>query len=325
MDSAIERRERTWPALPWDSWVDTCQTLHLWTQVVGKIRTALTPWLNHSWHVVLYLSDRGLSTSAIPYGTGVFTIEFDFVDHVLSIRTSDGASRRLPLRPQSVAKFYASVMSALVELGISIRLNEMPCEIPNAIRFSEDEIHAAYDRDYAYRFWRVLLQVHRVFSEFRTSFLGKCSPVHFFWGSFDLAVTRFSGRPAPLLPASGPLAAVTREAYSHQVSSAGFWPGSDNFRYAAFYSYAYPEPPGFSSFAGRPQAAQYNKDLGQFILSYDAVRTAEAPDAVLMEFLQSTYEAAATTGHWDRNALECDLGVPGKPRRLPASSESRVI
>ena len=277
MEAASQRRDRTWPALPLEAWVDTCQTLHLWTQVVGKTRTALTPWLNHSWHVVLYLSDRGLSTSAIPFETGVITIDFDFIDHVLSIRTSEGTLRRVPLRPQSVAKFYASVLSALAKLGITIRLNDMPCEIPNAIRFTEDELHAAYDREYAYRFWRILLQVHRVFSEFRTGFLGKCSPVHFFWGSFDLAVTQFSGNPAPLLPASGPLAAVTREAYSHEVSSAGFWPGSDNIGYAAFYSYAYPEPTGFSSFAVRPQAARYNKDLGQFILPYDVVRMAEDP------------------------------------------------
>jgi hypothetical protein len=316
METASQRRDRTWPALPLEAWVDTCQTLHLWTQVVGKTRTALTPWLNHSWHVVLYLSDRGLSTSAIPYETGVITIEFDFIDHVLSIRTSEGTLRRLPLRPQSVAKFYASVLSALAELGITFRLNDMPCEIPNAIRFTEDELHAAYDREYAYRFWRILLQVHRIFSDFRTGFLGKCSPVHFFWGSFDLAVTRFSGKPAPLLPASGPLAAVIREAYSHEVSSAGFWPGSDSIGYAAFFSYAYPEPTGFRSFAVRPQAARYNRDLGQFILPYDVVRMAEDPDSVLMEFLQSTYEAAATAGNWNRSALECPLGVPGRPRRL---------
>jgi Family of unknown function (DUF5996) len=312
-------RDQTWPALPLESWVDTCRTLHLWTQVVGKIRTALTPWLNHSWHVVLYVSDRGLSTSAIPYETGVITIEFDFIDHVLAIRTSEGASRHVPLRPQSVAKFYMAVMSALAEVGVTIHLNDMPCEIANAVRFTEDELHAAYDRDYAHRFWRILLQVDRVFSQFRAGFLGKCSPVHFFWGSFDLAVTRFSGNPAPLLPDSGPLAAVMREAYSHQVSSAGFWPGSDDTSYAAFYSYTYPEPPGFSSFAVRPGAAQYNKGLGQFILPYDAVRMAEDPASMLTEFLQSTYEAAATAGNWNRSALECPMGVPGRPRPLPKS------
>ena len=210
-------------------------------------------------------------------------------------------------------------MSALAEVGVTIHLNDMPCEIANAVRFTEDELHAAYDRDYAHRFWRILLQVHRVFAQFRTGFLGKCSPVHFFWGSFDLAVTRFSGSPAPLLPDSGPLAAVMREAYSHQVSSAGFWPGSDDTSDAAFYSYTYPEPPGFSSFAVRPGAAQYNKGLGQFILPYDAVRMAEDPASMLTEFLQSTYEAAATAGNWNRSALECPMGVPGRPRPLPKS------
>jgi hypothetical protein len=220
------------------------------------------------------------------------------------------------LKPQSVAEFYCEVIAALVALGISIRINEIPCELPNPIAFSEDQLHAAYDAEYAHRFWRILLQVHCIFSKFRTCFLGKCSPVHFFWGSFDLAVTRFSGRPAPLLPATGPLAAVMREAYSHQVSSAGFWPGSGNVNYAAFYSYAYPEPKGFSSFAVRPAETKYNEELSQFLLPYDAVRSARDPDAMLMEYLQSTYEAAAITGNWDRAALECAVGVPGRPRQV---------
>jgi hypothetical protein len=308
--------DRIWPALPLSEWADTCQTLQLWTQVVGKIRAALTPWLNHSWHVVLYVTERGLSTSAIPCGSGAFSIEFDFIDHVLWIRTSEGAFRQVMLKPQSVAAFHGDVMAALRELGIAVRINEMPCELPDPIAFTQDLTHASYDPDYANRFWRILLQVHRLFSKFRTGFLGKCSPVHFFWGSFDLAVTRFSGRSAPLLPDTGPLATVMREAYSHQVSSAGFWPGSGDIDYAAFYAYAYPEPEGFNTFAVRPQVARYDKGLGQFLLPYEAVRSAADPDSMVLEFLQSTYEAAAILGKWDRDALECSLGVPGKPRRV---------
>ena len=313
----MKDQDRIWPALPLEAWIDTCQTLHLWTQVVGKIRAAATPWLNHSWHVVLYVSDRGLTTSAIPHVSGVFNIEFDFIDHVLWIRTSEGTFRQVMLKPQSVARFYGDVMSALAELGIAIRISEIPCELESPIAFSEDTTHASYDSEYAHRFWRILLQVNRIFSRFRTGFLGKCSPVHFFWGSFDLAVTRFSGRPAPLLSDdSGPLAAVMREAYSHQVSSAGFWPGGGNIAHAAFYAYAYPQPDGFDSFAVRPAQTRYNKELGQFLLPYDVVRLADDPDSMVMEFLQSTYEAAAILGKWDREALECSLGVPGKPRRL---------
>jgi Family of unknown function (DUF5996) len=313
----MKSQDPTWPALPLDAWIDTCQTLQLWTQVVGKIRAALTPWLNHSWHVVLYVSERGLATSTIPYEGSAFNIEFDFIDHVLWIRTSEGTFRQVLLKPQSVARFYGEVMSALAELGIAVRINDLPCELPNPIAFGEDTTHAAYDGEYAHRFWRILLQVNRIFSHFRTGFLGKCSPVHFFWGSFDLAVTRFSGRPAPLLPDGGaPLAAVMREAYSHQVSSAGFWPGSGNINHAAFYAYAYPEPEGFGAFAVRPAETRYNKELGQFLLPYDAVRSAKDPDAMVLAFLQSTYEAAATLGQWDRAALECPLGVPGRPRRV---------
>ena len=319
MTKALTGYDQIWPALPLEAWVDTCQTLQLWTQIVGKIRNALTPWVNHSWHVVLYVSERGLSTSLIAYENGFLTIEFDFIDHVLSIRTSSGAVRKVALQPQSVAEFYRNVISALADLGITIRINEIPSEFPNPVAFSKDQIHAAYDSEYAHRFWRILLQVHRVFSKFRTGFLGKCSPVHFFWGGMDLAVTRFSGRPAPLLPDSGPLAAVMREAYSHEVSSAGFWPGSGNIHRATFYSYAYPEPHGFSSFPVRPEEVQYNKDMGQFHLPYDAVRLAKEPDATLMEFLQTTYEAAATAGKWNRASLECPIGLPGKPRRISQS------
>jgi len=315
-ETAIGHRDQTWPALPLGDWVETCQTLHLWTQVVGKVRASLTPWLNHSWHVTLYVTERGLSTSIIPWERGGFSIEFDFIDHVLWIRTTEGTFRQVVLKPHSVAEFYVEVMSALGALGIAVRINEMPCELPDPIAFSEDRKHAAYDADYAHRFWRILLQVHRVFSKFRTGFLGKCSPVHFFWGSFDLAVTRFSGRPAPLLPDKGPLAAVMREAYSHEVSSAGFWPGSGDIDHPAFYSYAYPEPEGFSASAVSPEGTRYNKGLGQFLLPYDALRSAKDPDATLMAFLQSTYEAAAIMGKWDRDALECPFGVPGMPRRL---------
>jgi hypothetical protein len=317
MEGNSKSQDLLWPVLPLEAWVETCQTLQLWTQVAGKIRAVLTPWLNHSWHVVLYVSERGLSTSIIPYGSGGFTIEFDFIDHVLWIRTSEGTFRQVMLKPQSVALFFSSVMSALTELGIAVRISEMPCELADQIAFSADQTHAAYDAEYAQRFWRILLQVQRVFSKFRTGFLGKCSPVHFFWGSFDLAVTRFSGRAAPLLKNENtPLAEVMREAYSHQVSSAGFWPGGGNIDHAAFYSYAYPEPEGYGSSAVRPAEAKYNQELGQFLLPYDAVRLAKDPDEVLMEFLQCTYEAAAMAGKWDRDALECPLGVPGKPRRV---------
>ena len=317
MQSMAKSQDQMWPALPLEAWVDTYQTLQLWTQVVGKVRMALTPWLNHSWHVVLYVSERGLTTSLIPFENGAFAIEFDFIHHVLWIRTSEGTFRQVLLKPQSVALFYSNVMSALAELGIVVRISEMPCELANPIAFSEDQTHAAYDPEYAQRFWHILLQVHRVFSQFRTAFLGKCSPVHFFWGSFDLAVTRFSGRSAPLLKNENtPLAAVMREAYSHQVSSVGFWPGGGNIDRASFYTYAYPEPEGFSSYAVRPAETKYNKELGQFLLPYDAVRMAKDPDAMLMEYLQSTYEAAAIAGKWDRGALECAPGIPGKPRRV---------
>jgi hypothetical protein len=305
-----------WPDLPYASWKDTCETLQLWTQVVGKVRLAQTPWLNHSWQVPLYVSARGLTTSPIPYGARIFQIDFDFIDHCLVIATSEGSRRELPLRAQSVAEFYSGVSRALRELGFDIRINETPNELADAIPFSQDRVHAAYDGDYAHRFWRILLQVNRVFELFRTSFVGKCSPVHFFWGSFDLAVTRFSGRRAPPHPGGIPNLpdAVVREAYSHEVSSAGFWPGSGPIPYAAFYSYAYPEPAGFSSTPVRPAAAFFSPELKEFILPYDAVRTADAPDRMLLDFLQSTYEAAANAAKWDRAALECELGVANVPR-----------
>ena len=307
-----------WPELPYTAWKDTYATLHLWTQIAGKIRLARTPWLNHSWHVVLYVSARGLTTSPIPFGDRSFQLDFDFLDHVLRASVSDGGQKEIALFPRSVADFYADLMRSLAELGIEVRINELPNEIPDAIRFSEDHAHASYDRDYAERHWRVLLQVNRVLHGFRTSFIGKCSPVHFFWGSFDLAVTRFSGRRAPLHPGGVPNLpdAVTQEAYSHEVSSAGFWPGSAGVEYPAFYSYAYPEPPGFSAAPIRPKEAFYSNDLREYVLPYDAVRSAPDPDGLLIDFLISTYEAAAVLGKWDRAALECDIGVPGQPRRL---------
>jgi hypothetical protein len=314
----MAQRTESWPDLPYKAWRETCETLQLWTQIVGKIRLAQTPWLNHSWHVTLYVTARGLTTSPIPYGERVFQIDFDFIDHVLRIEAGDGLQRRLPLRAQAVADFHAAVMAALADLGIHVTIDESPNEVPNPIRFSEDRVHAAYDPDYANRFWRLLLQADRVFKTFRTGFIGKCSPVHFFWGSFDLAVTRFSGRRAPLHPGGVPNLPddVVREAYSHEVSSAGFWPGGGGIDYPAFYSYAYPAPAGFGSADVRPDAAFFSQELGEFILPYEAVRTAEAPERTLLDFLQSTYEAAADAGHWDRAALECPPGRPGVPRPI---------
>ena len=311
------RTTERWPALPYAAWKETRDTLHLWTQVVGKVRLALTPWLNHSWHVTLYVTARGLTTSPITGGGVSFQIDFDFIDHVLWVRTSEGHFRQLMLRPMSVAEFYEDLMIALRELGIEVRIMTMPCEIADCVPFEQDTVHASYDAEYVNRFWRVLLSASEVFARFRTAFLGKASPVHFFWGSFDLAVTRFSGRPAPRHPGGVPhLAdAVAQEAYSHEVSSAGFWPGGGGpIDYAAFYSYAYPAPEGFSAARVLPKEAFFSKELGEFLLPYDAVRTARDPDAVLMDFLQSTYAAAADLAKWDRAALDCELGEPDKVR-----------
>jgi hypothetical protein len=262
--------------------------------------------------VTLYVSGRGLTTSPIPFGARTLEIEFDFIDHVLWLRTNDGHFRQVVLQPQPVAMFFTEVMAALDGLGMSVRINQTPSEIADGIRFDEDNVHAAYNPEYANRFWRVLVQVHRVFSLFRTAFLGKASPVHFFWGSFDLAVTRFSGRRAPMHPGGVPNLpnTVAQEAYSHEVSSAGFWPGGGAIDYAAFYSYAYPAPEGFADAPVRPAAAFWSQDLSEFLLPYDVVRNAGDPDRTLMDFLQSTYEAAADTGKWDRAALECRIGVP---------------
>jgi hypothetical protein len=309
----------TWPALPYAAWADTAATLQLWTQIVGKIRLAKTPWLNHSWHVALYVSGRGLTTGPIPDGARTFEIEFDFIDHVLWIRTSNDHERQLMLKPTPVAEFYADMMVALKELGIEVTINTTPCEIADCVAFEQDTVHSAYDSEAAQRFWRVLLSVNQVFWRFRSGFVGKCSPVHFFWGSFDLAVTRFSGRTAPRHPGGVPHLpnAVAQEAYSHEVSSAGFWPGSlGPVDYPAFYSYAYPAPQGFPGAKVKPAAAFFSKELGEFILPYDAVRTASDPEAALMEFLISTYEAAADLAKWGRKALECPLGEPCKVRPL---------
>jgi hypothetical protein len=307
-----------WPELPYAAWQDTAQTLQLWTQIVGKIRLARTPWLNHSWHVTLYVTARGLTTSPIPDGARTFQIDFDFVDHVLWVRTSDGHFRQVVLKPMTVAEFYGDVLHALADLGITVKINGKPNEVPDAIPFAEDRAHASYDRDYANRFWRVLSASNEVFAQFRTGFLGKASPVHFFWGSFDLAVTRFSGRKAPRHPGGVPNLPddVAQEAYSHEVSSAGFWPGGGAIDYPAYYSYAYPAPDGFASAPVRPPKAFFSKELGEFVLPYDAVRTAADPRAALLDFLQSTYDAAADLGKWDRAALECAIGEAGVVRQL---------
>jgi hypothetical protein len=309
-------KHEAWPELPYNAWKDTRDTLHLWTQIVGKIRLALTPWLNHSWHVPLYVSARGLTTSPIYFGSHAIEIEFNFIEHKLDITTSDGYREQITLKPRTVADFYSTVMTALREAGIRVEITDFPCEIPGAIPFSTDRTHAAYDAEYAERFWRVLVQVDRVFKQFRSGFIGKSSPVHFFWGSFDLAVTRFSGRPAPLHPGGVPGLpdAVVRDAYSREVSSAGFWPGGGGVDYAAFYSYAYPEPDGFRTSTVEPSSAFFSETLGEFLLPYDAIRAAPDPDAALLAFLNSTYEAAARAGKWDRAALECAPGIPGVPK-----------
>jgi hypothetical protein len=307
-----------WPDIPLDTWRETRDTLHLWTQIVGKIRLARTPWLNHGWHVALYVSPKGLTTSAIPHGLRSFEIEFDFIGHRLEIRSTDGQMRQIELAPRSVADFHAAVMNALEELQLPVTVNELPSEIPDAIRFSQDRTHAAYDADAVNRFWRALTQVDRVLKQFRTGFIGKSSPVHFFWGSFDLAVTRFSGRMAPPFTGKAPgLAAhVMKEAYSHEVSSAGFWTGGSGIDYPAFYSYAYPAAESFKTSQVRPAEAFFHRELGEFLLPYDVVRLSEDPDATLLAFLQSTYDAAATSGNWDRAALECPIGIAGVCRRV---------
>jgi hypothetical protein len=307
-------RAGIWPSLPLEAWQDTYATLHMWTQIVGKIRLVQTPWLNHSWHVTFEVTPCGLRTPPIPHGTRTFQIEFDFSSHQLVIQTSDGDLRSIALRPCAVADFYAEIMATLRELRLPVRIYTKPNEIETAIRFEHDHVHAAYDPDYANRLWRILLQADRVLKTFRARFGGKSSPVHFFWGSFDLAVTRFSGRPAPPHPGGVPNLPdwITRDAYSHEVSSAGFWPGGGPVPYPAFYSYAYPEPPGFKDAQVRPEGAFYSDAMREFFLPYDAVRQAVSPDDMLLEFFQSTYEAAATLGGWDRPSLERPASTTGR-------------
>ncbi len=311
--TAVPDSPDCWPALPLASWKDTRDTLHMWTQIVGKTRLEFTPLVNHWWNVPLYVSAHGLTTSAIPYGTRVFEVEFDFLDHQLKIHCSDGASRQLPLAPRSVADFYAEYMSALRSLGIEPHIWKMPVEVADPIPFDQDRTHASYDPEYAQRFWRVLVSIDEVCKVFRSRFIGKSSPVHFFWGSFDLAVTRFSGRRAPERNDPDPvLRKIMSEAYSHEVISAGWWPGGGAVNDAAFYAYAAPVPAGLEKQPVRPEKAFYHTQAGEFILMYEDVRRSASPSNSLMEFLQSTYEAAAKVAQWDRAALE-------KPPSQPAA------
>ena len=299
----------SWPAIRLSDWKDTCATLHMWTQIVGKIRLELTPPVNHWWNVPLYVSSRGLTTSIMPYGNRYLEMEFDFLESQLVIRTTDPKTASVALAPRSVADFYRELMSALRSLRIEVHIWKMPVEIADPVPFDQDKVHASYDGKYVERVWRMLLSVDAVFKDFRARFIGKSSPVHFFWGSFDLAVTRFSGRRAPGRNDPDPvLRKIMREAYSHEVISAGWWPGSGEITEAAFYCYAAPAPSGFAEQAVRPAEARYHPGLGEYLLMYDDVRRAQAPSATLMEFLQSTYEAGATAGKWDRESLERPVG-----------------
>lgn len=302
----IDMSGGAWPALPYIGWQDTCTTLHMWTQIVGKIRLAQEPMVNQWWQVPLYVTATGLTTSPMPYQSRSFQIDFDFCHHALVIRTSDPLHKEFPLTPMPVAEFYDRVMQTLRDLGIEIKIWTMPVEVANAIPFEKDQQHKSYDADAAQRFWRVLVQADRLMKQFRAGFIGKVSPVHFFWGSFDLAVTRFSGRTAPPHPGGMPNLGdwVAREAYSHEVSSCGFWPGNGGFGKAAFYSYAYPAPAGFADAELLPPQASFDRTLGEFILDYDIVRSSHDPDAMVLDFLRSTYAAAANAGKWDRAALE---------------------
>lgn len=294
-----------WPTLPLDKWRDTYATLHMWTQIIGKIRLAQTPMVNHWWNVTLYVTARGLTTSAIPYGSRTFQIDFDFIEHRLHIVTSDGETRTVELVPRPVADFYEQVMAALRSLRLTVSIWTTPVEVEDRTPFEQDRHHFAYDPEYAARCWRILVQSDRVLKKFRSQFIGKVSPVHFFWGAFDMAATRFSGRPAPKHPGAPNLARfVAVEAYSHEVSSCGFWPGGGPVQEPVFYAYAYPEPEGFREFTIQPTQAFYSKELKEFLLPYEAVRTAASPDDTLLTFLQSSYEAAAKLGKWDRTALE---------------------
>jgi hypothetical protein len=308
----IAARDVLWPALPLARWRDTAETLHLWTQVIGKARLMQTPWLNHAWHVTLYVSARGLTTGPVPHGDDVFELELDLVSHQLAVRTSQGGRREVPLGPMTVANFHAEVTATLAELGTPVEITGGPNEMEQAIPFDKDQAPRAYDRDYAHRYWRALLQADRLFKQYRTSFLGKSSPSHLFWGGFDLALTRFSGRKAPKHAVGFPHMpdAVVLDAYSHEVMSVGFWPGGAPVDDAAFYAYAYPEPAGFREAKLAPPA-YYATELGEWVLPYAAVRDADDPDAMVLEFINSAYVAAADLGKWDRANLECE---PGQPR-----------
>ena len=300
-----------WPEIQFNDWKDTLFTMQLWTQIVGKIRLKSMPWLNHSWHVTLYVTPQGLSTGTMPYAAGVFEIEFNFVHHVLSITTSTGMKEEVKLYPRTVADFHAELFAKLKQAGIEVTIYPVPNETESAIPFEKDEIHKTYEKEQIERYHQALISVYNVFTRFRADFLGKCSPVHFFWGGFDLAVTRFSGRKAPLYSGNVPNIPmkVMQEAYSHEVSSCGFWPGNDAFPHAAFYSYCYPTPAAFSEQPVEPTEAFYDKNLGEFFLLYEVVRTAPDPESTLMKFLTTTYEAAANTGKWNRASLECDLST----------------
>jgi hypothetical protein len=295
-----------WPSLAFQDWKDTYATLHMWLQIVGKIRLSHTPWINHSWHTTMYVTSRGLTTSPIPYDNRIFQIDFDFIDHKLLIQVSDGQVKTKSLVPQSVADFYEELLADLSKMNLRMKINTKPNEVATAIPFGKDHEHASYDAHYANRFWRALVQADRVFKQFRSRFIGKCSPVHLFWGGLDLAVTRFSGRRAPEHPGGIPHLPdwITREAYSHEVSSCGFWAGSEQMSQPMFYSYAYPEPEGYSTATVRPGGAGYNSGLREFIFPYDEVRQSTSPDNALLEFLQSSYEAAADFGAWNRSELE---------------------
>lgn len=303
--------QKQWPVLAFEDWKDTLATVHLWTQIVGKIRLKKMPWLNHSWHVTLYVSANGLTTGSIPYAGGIFQIDFDFVNHALVVTASNGGSRSIQLYPRSVASFYKELFDNLNALGIDAYIYAVPNELEQAIPFEQDEEHNSYDPAYMHRFWQALVLINNVFTRFRAKFKGKCSPVHFFWGAFDLAVTRFSGRTAPLHPGGAPNMPdkVMQEAYSHEVSSCGFWPGSPQFPHAAFYAYCYPTPAAFGEQSVKPNEAFFSKEMGEFMLLYEIVQQSADPEGTLLQFMQTTYDAAANTANWDRHALECDFSA----------------
>ena len=310
-----------WPKIPYDAWRETCSALHLYSQVVGKYRLARTPWLNHSWHATFYVNARGLTTSLVPDGAGI-EIHFDFLSHAVIGHAADGRAASIPLEPMSVAKFFARFRELVEQLGGTAQFDDRPNEVPDPVPFPDDIQARPYDAEAVTRLFHALIAISRVFHQFRTGFIGKVSPVHLFWGSFDLAVTRFSGRPAPLHPGGVPHLPddVTREAYSDEVSSAGFWPGGGGADFPAFYSYAYPTPKGFGGAQVAPKGAYFDQKLGEYLLPYDVVRKSPEPEATLMSFLESTYRAAADLGAWNRDALECSIGQPLRPRSLKRPS-----